>query len=102
MINGGRKEVYIVYANVFKVCMKVPQSCPTLQSHGLYSPWNSLGWNTGVGSLYHLKGLFPTQESNPGLLNCRQILYQLSYQGYIYIGENTGKLDKKMVSAIIN
>ena len=43
--------------------------------------FSSLGWNTGVGSLYHLKGLFPTQESNPGLLNCRQILYQLSYEG---------------------
>ena len=26
-------------------------------------------------------GIFPTQESNPGLLNCRQIPYQLSYQG---------------------
>ena len=27
------------------------------------------------------KGIFPTQESNQGLLHCRQILYQLSYQG---------------------
>ena len=26
-------------------------------------------------------GVFPTQESNPGLLHCRQILYQLSYNG---------------------
>ena len=28
-----------------------------------------------------LKGIFPTQKSNQGLLHCRQILYQLSYQG---------------------
>ena len=33
------------------------------------------------GSLSLLQGIFPTQGSNPGLLNCRWILYQLSYQG---------------------
>ena len=37
--------------------------------------------NTGVGSLSLRQGIFPTQESNWGLLHCRQILYQLSYQG---------------------
>ena len=37
--------------------------------------------NTGVGSLSLLQWIFPTQESNPGLLNCKWILYQLSYQG---------------------
>ena len=25
--------------------------------------------------------IFPTQGSNPGLLHCRQILYQLSHKG---------------------
>ena len=48
---------------------------------GLYSPWNSPGQNTGVGSLSLLQGIFPTQGSNPGLPHCRWILYQLSYQG---------------------
>ena len=52
-----------------------------LQPHGLYSPWNSPGQNTGVGSLSLLQGIFSTQGLNPGLLHCRQILYQLSYQG---------------------
>ena len=28
-----------------------------------------------------LQGIFPTQELNQGLLHCRRILYQLSYQG---------------------
>ena len=37
--------------------------------------------NTGVGSLSLLQRIFPTQESNQGLLHYRQILYQLSYQG---------------------
>ena len=37
--------------------------------------------NTGVGSLFLLQQIFPTQVSNQGLLHCRRILYQLSYQG---------------------
>ena len=41
-------------------------------------PWNSPGQNTGVGSLSLLQGILPTQESNPGLPHCRQILCQLS------------------------
>ena len=53
----------------------------SLQPNGLYSPWNSLGQNIGVGSLSLLQWIFPTQESNWGLLHYRQILYQLSYQG---------------------
>ena len=53
----------------------------SLQSHGLYSPWDSLGHNTGVGSLSLLQQIFPTQELNWGLLHCRRILHQLSYEG---------------------
>ena len=56
--------------------MKVAQSCPTL-----CDLWNSLGQNTGVGGLSLLQGIFPTQVSNPGLLHCRRILYQLSHKG---------------------
>ena len=51
-----------------------------LQPHGLYSPWNSPGQNTEVGSHSLLQGIFTTQGLNPGLLHCRQFLYQLSYQ----------------------
>ena len=56
-------------------CLKVTQSYMTLPPHGLYSPWNSPGQNTGVGSLSLLQGIFPTQGSNPGLPQCRWILY---------------------------
>ena len=37
--------------------------------------------NTGVGSLSLLQQIFPTQAENWGLLHCRQIFYQLSYEG---------------------
>ena len=53
----------------------------SLEPHGLYSPWNSPGQNTGMGSFSLLQGIFPTQGLNQGLLNCRWTLYQLSYQG---------------------
>ena len=53
----------------------------SLQPHELYSPRNSPGQNTGVGSLSLLQGIFPPQGWNPGLLHCRRILYQLSHQG---------------------
>ena len=53
----------------------------SLWPQGLYSPWNSPGQNTGVGSLFLLQGIFPTQGSNPGLLHCRWILYQLNHKG---------------------
>ena len=53
----------------------------SFQPHGLYSPGNSPGQDIAVGSLSLLQGIFPTQESHRGLLHCRWILYQLSYQG---------------------
>ena len=52
----------------------------SLQPHGLYSPWNFPGQNTGIGNLSLLQGIFPTQGSNPGLLHYGQILYQLSHK----------------------
>ena len=53
----------------------------SLRPYGLYSPWNSPGQNTGVGSLSLLQRIFPTQGSNPGLPHCGRILYQLSHKG---------------------
>ena len=52
----------------------------SLWPHGLYSPWNFPGQNTGVGSRSLLEEIFPTQGSNC-LLHCTQILYQLSHKG---------------------
>ena len=48
--------------------------------------------NTGVGSLSLLQRIFPIQESNWSLLDCRQTLCQLNYQGSTTISRtNTPK-----------
>ena len=52
---------------------------PALQVDSLPSESPGKPTKTGVGSLSLLQGLFPTQESNWGLLHFRRILYQLSY-----------------------
>ena len=57
----------------------------SLWPHGLYSPWNSPGQNTGVGSLSLLQGIFPTRGVNSGLPHCRRIVYQLSDQETILL-----------------
>ena len=74
------------FPNILETQLKSEsESCPVMSDslwlYGLYSPWNSPGQNTGVGSLSLHEGIFPTQGLNPGLLHCRQILYQLSHQG---------------------
>ena len=53
---------------------------------GSFCPWDSSGKNTGVavGCCALLQGIFPTQGSNPHLLqllHCRWILYLLNQQG---------------------
>ena len=59
-----------------RLCGPMDCSPPGSSVHG-----DSPGQNTGVGSHALLQGIFLTQELNRGLLYCRWILYQLSYQG---------------------
>ena len=40
----------------------------------LLRPWDFLGKSTGLGCHFLFQGIFPTQESNPGLRQCRQTL----------------------------
>ena len=76
-----RLTIILTEDTVLLMKVKVVQSCPdTLQPHGLYSPWNSPGQNTEVGSLSLLQGIFPTWGSHTGLPHYRQTLYQLSHQ----------------------
>ena len=70
-----------------KVKVKVTQLCLTLCDPMDYTIHGILQ-NTGVGSRSLLQGIFPTQGLNPGLLHCRQILYQLSQQ------ENKSELEE--------
>ena len=70
-----------------KVKVFISQSCLTsLWPHGLYPSsllcsWDFPGRIMGVGSHSLLQGIFPNQESNPGLPHCGQSLYCLSHQG---------------------
>ena len=74
----------------------------SLQPHGLYGPWNSPGQNTGVGSCSLLHGIFPTQGSNWGLLHCRWILYQLSYEENCFQGQKLAKYFVELTSCFFN
>ena len=60
---------------------EIKPRCPALQVDSFPSEPPRKLMNTGVGSLPLLQRIFPTQESTQGLSDCRQILYQLSYQG---------------------
>ena len=53
----------------------------SLQSNGLYRPWNSPGQNTGVGGLSLLQVIFPTQESNWGLMPLQEDSLPTELQG---------------------
>ena len=55
---------------------------PTLQADSLPAEPPGKTKNTGMGSLSLLQWIFATQDSNQGLLHCRRMLYQLSYQCY--------------------
>ena len=76
------KSCYKNGADVFaQYKVKVTQSCLTLcdpmdyKVHGILQA-RILEW---VASRSLLQGIFPTQGSNPGVLHCRQIPYQLSH-----------------------
>ena len=58
-------------------------SCSVMSNSA--SPWTTPGKNTGVGCHALLQGIFLTQESNPGLPHCGQIIYHLSYLGSLPI-----------------
>ena len=74
--------VAISFSNAGKWSRSVMSN--SLRPQELYSPWNSPGQNTEVGSLSLIQGIFPTQRLNPGLPHCRWILYQLSHKGSPY------------------
>ena len=75
MINYSRNRF-----NCAVLCL-ITQSCPTLCNPVDYRVHGILQARIGVGSLSLLQGIFPNQESNPGLPHCGWILYQLSHKG---------------------
>ena len=99
-----RKYKYCTLCLVAQSCLTLcdPVDCspPGTSAHG-----DSLGKNTGVGSLSLLQGIFPTQVSDPGLPPFRRILYQLSYQGsplhYYFLFTNPCSLEAFKVLCIL-
>ena len=74
--NTVNKKSALTWEKSNHTLKKWSQSCSvlsTLCDPIDYSPWNSLGQNTGEGSISLLQEIFPNQGSNPGLLHCRQI-----------------------------
>ena len=71
-------QVVMVVQSLSRIQLLPPH---ILEPARLLCPWNSPGKNTGVGCHFLLQGIFPTQESNLGLLHCRHILYRWSYKG---------------------
>ena len=69
----------------------------SLWPHGLYSPWNFPGQNTGMVSYSLLQGIFLTQESNRGLLHCRQSLYKLGHQRSPREGQSLSQFPRRAV-----
>ena len=67
--------VCLVAQSCLTLCHTIDCSLPGSSVHG-----DSPVKNTGVGCHALLQGIFPTEGLNPGLLHCRWILYQLSYQ----------------------
>ena len=75
---------WLLYGSVVPSALCACWSCARphrLKPTRLLQPWDSPGKSAAVGYHLLLQGIFPTQRSNPGLLHCTQILYQLSHMG---------------------
>ena len=60
---------------------RIETRSPTLQADSLPAEPPGKTKKPRVGSLSLLQRIFRIQESNRGLLHCKRILYQLSYEG---------------------
>ena len=93
-VSGPERLTFILIEDTVLVMkVKVAQSRPTLCNpmdytvHGILQT-RILEWVAVPFS----RGIFATQGSNPGLLHCRWILYQLSHEGSPYQIIETFKL----------
>ena len=77
---GSSQFVCLVAESCTTLCNPVDCGPPGSSIHGDFP-----GKNTGVGFHALLREDFPTQEPNPGLPHCRQILYRLSHRGSLLV-----------------
>ena len=71
-------KVVCVELCVLVAKLRLTLAIPWTVTARLLCPWDSPGKNTGVGCHFLLQRIFPTRESIPGLLHCRQMIYKLS------------------------
>ena len=105
----GKEYVKVTYCHpAYLTYMQSESESRSVESNFLWPPWtiytscNSPGQNTGMGSLSLLQEIFPTQVSNWGLLHCRKILYQLSYQGSLFAEYIMWNVRLNEAQAVIN
>ena len=70
-----------------------PGRLPSMGSHRVRHNWSDLavavaGKNTGVGCLFLLQGIFPTQGVSLALPHCRPTPYRLSCQAMTMLNRN--------------
>ena len=70
---GTSQSAWKYYRGLHKVKWKAFSCVQLVPTHGLYSPWNSVGQNTGVGTLSFL-GIFPMQGLNQVSLTADRFL----------------------------
>ena len=79
-----RQNISVILANSLKIKKDSTKSCLTLcDPMDCSLPGSSVHGilQARMGCHFLLQSISLTQESNPGLQHCRQILYQLSYTG---------------------
>ena len=54
--------IYFIRSSIYSESGSRSVVSDVLRQHELYSPWNSLGQNIGVGNLSLLQGIFPTKD----------------------------------------
>ena len=110
-----RNILQATYATLYSVCGGsglVTNSCLPQQSRGLQSirllrPWDFPGKNNWVSCPFFFRGSswsrHWTQGSNPHLLHCRWILYQLSHQGnpILYVATTKNRENKQVELTLI-
>ena len=85
LVTSVMSDSVILWTVAYQAPLPMEFCHATLNPYSLPSEPPGKPKNNGVGSLSLLQGIFLTQELSSSLLHCRQIHYQLNYQGSLYI-----------------